>query len=316
MDPPAGLVEATPADNSATDVDAPYIDLQITKDDGVVTYTPGGALNYTVTVTNNSAFNLTGVTVTDNMPALIDPTTWTWTCGPNPPPPGATCAAPSGTGNINTTVNLPAGTSVIYTINATVRANAAGTLDNTATVSPPTGFTDAVPGNNTATDSDASSVGEPDIGPPDGNVYSIPDGTSATFFMSQPIVADGDGAADFVFYELPMGPGINLDQIIIEISSNGTTWLPVFYWGNTIADTNTNVDNVNIPNIAVACPTEVDNCPIDSADLYNNTGITIDVDNSPLSAPIPQGNYYWIRFTEPGLGSTDGTHVDAIQILP
>ena len=315
---PAGLVEAAPADNSATDVDAPYIDLQISKDDGVVTYTPGGTLNYTVTVTNNSAFNLTGVTVTDNRPALIDPTTWAWTCSPNPPPPGATCAIPSGTGNINTTVNLPASASVIFSINATVRANAAGTLNNTATVTAPTGLTDADTSNNTATDSDASSVGEPDIGPPDGNVYDIPDNTSVTFFMSRPIVADGDGAADFVFYELPTGSGIDLDQIIIEISTTGLpgSWLPVFYWGNNSPDTNTNVDNVNIPNIAAACPTEVDNCAIDSGDLYNNTGIRIDVDNSPLSSGLSQGNYYWIRFTEPGLGSTDGAHVDAIEILP
>jgi uncharacterized repeat protein (TIGR01451 family) len=313
---PAGLVEAIPADNSATDVDAPNIDLQITKDDGAVTYTPGGTLNYTVTVTNNSAFNLTGLTVTDNRPALIDPTAWIWTCAPAPSSPSASCTPGPSNININdAAVNLPAGTSVIYTINATVRANAVGTLDNTATVSAPTGLTDAVPGNNTATDSDVSSVGEPDIGLPDGNVYTIPDNSSVTFFMSQPIVANGDAAADFVFYEMPMAPGIDLDQIVIEISSDGANWLPVFYWGNTTPDTNTNVDNVNIPNIAAACPTETDNCPIASGDLYNNTGITIDVDNSPLS-PVPQGNYYWIRFTEPGLGSTDGTHVDAIEMLP
>jgi uncharacterized repeat protein (TIGR01451 family) len=315
---PAGLVEAVPADNSATDVDVPYIDLQITKTDVPVapTYTPGSPLTYNVTVTNTSTFNLTGVTVTDNRPALIDPTTWNWTCGPNPPPPGATCATPSGTGNINTTVDLPAGTSVIFTINTTVRAEAAGTLDNTATVSPPASLTDVDTSNNTATDSDVSSVGEPDVGPPDGNIYEVPEGTSATFFLSQPIVADGDGAADFVFYESPMAPGIALDQVIIEISSDGSTWLPVFNWGDGNADTNTNV-NINLPNIASACTpnsTEEDNCPINSGDLYNNTGITIDVDNSPLS-PVPAGNYRWIRFTAPA-GSGDAAQIDAIQILP
>jgi uncharacterized repeat protein (TIGR01451 family) len=244
VDPLSGLVDAVLGNNSYPVTTHPYIDLQITKTDGVDTYLPGDALTYIVTVTNNSAFDVTGITVTDNMPALIDPTTWTWSCVPNPPPPGATCATPSGAGNINTTVDLPAGTSVIYTINATVRADAAGTLDNTATVTVPTGLTDAVLNNNTVIDSDTSSVGEPDIGPPDGNVYSIPDNTSVSFFMSQPIVADGDAAADFVFYELPMAPGIDLDQIIIEISLDGSNWLPVFYWGDNIPDTNTNVDNV------------------------------------------------------------------------
>jgi uncharacterized repeat protein (TIGR01451 family) len=311
---PVGLADTNPANNSATDITPPYIDLQITKDDGSLTYTPGGVVNYTVIVTNNSAITLNGVTVTDTMPALIN--SWTWTCAPAP---GASCTlGPSNTNINDSAVSLPAGGSVTYTIEAIVNDFAAGTLENTATVGPPTGFVDAVPGDNTATDSNVSAVGEPDIGPPDGNIYTIPDGGTATFFMSQPIIADGDPAADFVFYELPMGPGINLDQIIIEISSDGNFWYRVFYWGDTIADTNTNVDNVNIPNIASACPTEVDNCQISSGDLYNNSGIRIDVDNSPLSPGLPQGNYYWIRFTEPNLPTSDNdsAHVDAMEILP
>jgi len=138
------------------------------------------------------------------------------------------------------------------------------------------------------------------------------------FYLSQPIIVDGDPAADFVFYESPLAPGIALDQIVIEISTTGLpgTWFPVFFWGDTTADTNTNVDNVNIPNIASACPTEADNCAIAGGDLYNGTGVTVDVDNSPLSPGLPPGTYPWIQFSEPGLGSTDGTHVDAIEILP
>jgi hypothetical protein len=175
---------------------------------------------------------------------------------------------------------------------------------------------DVVPGDNTATDSDINAMGEPDIGPPDGNIYIIPDGGTATFIMSQPIIANGDPGADFVFYELPMGPGIDLDQVIIEISADGNIWYQVFYWGDGVADTNTNVDFVNI--ISDICPAETDNCEIPSARLYNNTGVTIDVDNSPLSPDLPLGNYYWIRFIEPNLPTSDGddAHVDAIEILP
>ncbi len=303
---PAGLIDSVPANNSATDVDSPNIDLQITKTDGVNTYTPGGILNYTVTVTNNSAIPLNGVSVTDNLPALVSSSTWT--CA------GASCPTPSGTGNINSTLNLPAGAVVTFSISATVHANAAGPLVNVASVSPPAGFVDTAPGNNTASDLDINAVGEPDIGSPDGNVYSIPDGSTTTFFLSQAIVADSDPGADFVYYEFPMGAGIRLDQVLVEISSDGATWLPVFFWGNTIADTNT---NINYASLSGVCPTEIDNCEIPAADLYPypGTGITIDVDNSPLSA-VPQGSYRWIRFTEPGLGSTDGAHVDAIEILP
>lgn len=307
---PAGLVDAVPGNNTATEITPPEIDLSITKTDGVATYTPGGTSNYTVTVTNNSAFDLTGITVTDNMPALIS--SWTWTCAPNPGPPGATCTAGPSNLNINDSVNLPAGRSVIYSITATVNTAAIGALENTATVSPPAGLVDTVPGNNTATDSNVSAVGEPDVGPPDGNVYNLPEGGSATFYLTQPIVANGNAAPDFVFYEFPMAPGINLDHIMIEISSDGGTWFPVFYWGNGIADSNTNVD-INLPNIASACvppSTEQDNCQISSSDLYNNTGITIDVDNLGLS-----GSYPWIRFTAPP-GSGDDAQIDAIQILP
>ena len=302
---PAGLVDAIPANNSATDVTPPFIDLQITKDDGSPTYTPGGIVNYSVIVTNNSAIPLNGVTVTDTMPALIS--SWTWTC--------ASCTTPSGTGNINTTVNLPANAAISIAISATAHPNAIGPLENTASVSPPAGLVDTVPGNNTFTDQDLNAVGEPDVGTPDGNAYTVPDSGTATFYLSQPILANSDTAADFVFYELPVGPGINLDQVIIEISADGSNWYRVFYWGDTTADTNTNVDNVNIPNIASACPTETDNCPIASGDLYNNTGVLIDVDYGPLSL-VPPGGYRWIRFTEPGLGSTDGAQVDAIEILP
>jgi uncharacterized repeat protein (TIGR01451 family) len=314
---PAGLVEAVPADNSATDVDVPYIDLQITKTDvpAAATYTPGSPLTYAVTVTNNSTFNLTGVTVTDNMPTLIDPASWSWTCSPNPPPPGGTCTA-SGTSNINDTIDLPAGTSVIYTINATVRANAAGTLDNTATVTAPTGLTDVDTSNNTATDSDVSSVGEPDIGPPDGNWINPPEGGSLTFFISPAIVANGNANPDFVYYERvdPNNPTVvALDWVQIEISADGTNWISVFYWGDPpppgTPDTNTNVDYVNLINDV--CPTEQDNCPIPIGRLYNNTGVTIDIDAIP--GINPGTSYPWIRITAPVSPGGDPPDIDAIQ---
>ncbi len=305
---PVGSADPVPGNNSATDTDIPYIDLQITKNDGSATYTAGGSLNYTVTVTNNSTFSLTGITVSDNIPSLV--TTWGWCVAP--------CAPVANTSaNLSDTTNLAAGANVTYNILANVHSYAAGTLSNTASVTAPAGYVDAVPGNNSATDSDINQTGEPDIGPPDTGVYNIGDGGSVTFFLNQPIIANGDAAPEFVFYELAVGPDIFLDQIIIEISMDNVTWYPVFYWGNPSPDTNTNVDNVNLPNIAAACPTEVDNCQIAMTNLYNGNspGITIDVDNSPLSS-VPLGNYYWIRFTEPGITPGDGTHVDSIQILP
>jgi uncharacterized repeat protein (TIGR01451 family) len=281
------------------------VDLQVTKSDGTAVYTPGGATTYTVTVTNNSTFDLNGITVSDPKPGLV--TTWGWCAAPCMP-----VAATSA--DLSASVNLPAGTSVTYTILANIHPNAAGDLVNTAMATVPSGYVDSLPGNNSSTDTDVNQNGEPEVGPADGGVYPIGDGGSATFYLNQPIVANGDAAPDFVFHELLITTppvGVYLDQVIVEISADGVTWYRVFFWGDNNPDTNTNVDNVNITNISSTCPTEFDNCIIAPADLYNGTGITINVD--PFA---PAGNYYWIRFTEPGLTPGDGTHVDAIEILP
>ena len=93
------------ANNSATDVDTilSQADLAITKTDGVTTVTAGGGVTYTITASNAGPSDSPGATVTDLFPVSL--TGVTWTCvGAG----GGTCTA-SGSGNINETVNLPAG---------------------------------------------------------------------------------------------------------------------------------------------------------------------------------------------------------------
>jgi hypothetical protein len=69
--------------------------------------------------------------------------------------------------------------------------------------------------------------------------------------------------------------------------------------------------NVPIP-FGTWCITEADNCHILNTDLYNGTGIAIDIDGLGLS-----GSYPWIRITAPaGDSGNDGCDIDAIQILP
>jgi uncharacterized repeat protein (TIGR01451 family) len=146
---PAGVTDPTPGNNSATDTDtlAAQADLSITKTDGVTAVTPGGSLTYTITASNAGPSNAPGATVADTFPASL---TCSWTCvGAG----GGTCTA-SGAGNINDTVNLPAGGSVTYTASCTISASATGTLTNTATVAAPAGVADPNPADNSATDSD------------------------------------------------------------------------------------------------------------------------------------------------------------------
>ncbi|HKH48024.1 MAG TPA: ExeM/NucH family extracellular endonuclease [Thermoanaerobaculia bacterium] len=136
--------------NSATDSDTltPQADLKVMKTDGVMTATPGGSVTYTIKASNSSGpSDAPGSTVTDTFPADL---TCTWTCAGSD---GGTCTA-SGSGDINDTVNLPAGGSVTYTASCTVSPAATGTLDNTATVAAPEGVTDPDSDNDSATDSD------------------------------------------------------------------------------------------------------------------------------------------------------------------
>ena len=96
--------------------------------------TPGGTLHYTVIVTNTGTVKADGTTVSDPLPAGI--ASATWTCAGAS---GATCAA-SGTGAINDTLfTFPVGSSVTYSVTATVGATPPTSIVNTATTTPPNG---------------------------------------------------------------------------------------------------------------------------------------------------------------------------------
>ena len=124
-----------------------YADLGITVSNGVTQVGWGQPVSYTVVVTNDGPNAVSGATVTDPQPPNL--TGMAWTCA------GAGCAAPSGTGPLNTTVNLAAGASATYTVTGTVIAGSGvGALFNVATVAVPSGAVDPSPVNNSAGDSD------------------------------------------------------------------------------------------------------------------------------------------------------------------
>jgi len=187
--------DSNAANNSATDTDTltPQADLAITKTDGVTTATPGGSVTYTITASNAGPSNAPGATVADTFPASL---TCTWTCvGAG----GGTCTA-SGSGNVNDTVNLPAGGSVTYTASCNISAAATGTLSNTATVAAPAGVTDPTPGNNSATDSDTlSPSADLSITKTDGVTTATPGGSvtyTITASNAGPSNATGATVAD------------------------------------------------------------------------------------------------------------------------
>ena len=151
--PPAGVTDPNHGNDTSTDTDLvdARVDLSVTKTDGLPTYTPGGTTVYTIVVANAGPSDAFGATVSDPLPAGI--TTASWSCTPSA---GSACTA-NGTGAIADTVTVRSGGTLTYALTLTIPSDRSGSLVNTAAVAPPSGVTDATPGNDTATDTDTPS---------------------------------------------------------------------------------------------------------------------------------------------------------------
>ncbi len=114
------------------------------------TAVPGDAITYVIVVSNAGPNSATGASVLDTLPSTLSGATYTATeTG------GASGYTQNGSGSIDDTVDLPAGSTITYTVLATIAPTATGTLSNTATVTAPAGVTDTNLENNGATDTDA-----------------------------------------------------------------------------------------------------------------------------------------------------------------
>jgi uncharacterized repeat protein (TIGR01451 family) len=125
-------------------------DLAITKDDGLTSAVPGTTIVYTIRVSNNDRLiDVAGAQVQDLFSTQFTSVNWTAT-----PTAGSSVSAPSGSGDIDVTVDLLAGGSVTFTVTAAISPTATGTITNTATVTPPPNLIDPDLTNNSATDRD------------------------------------------------------------------------------------------------------------------------------------------------------------------
>lgn len=134
--------------NTATLTVNSAADLAVTKDDRNTAVEPGEAITYQMVVTNNGPSAANGAKVFDTIPSTL--TNATWTCAPSI---GASCT-PSGSGNINDTVNMPASGSITYTVIAKVASNATTSVVNSASTIPPSGLIDPNYSNNIQADND------------------------------------------------------------------------------------------------------------------------------------------------------------------
>lgn len=142
--PPSGHTDPNASNNSATCVSVigQNTDLSITKSDNLSTIAPGASTTYYLTIKNNGTTTVPSMRVVDNLPAAIQNASFTPTKG----------TYDAVTGNW-TNLNLAAGESVFLVITGRVSSTAqAGSLINTASVEPPTGFVDTNTSNNTCSD--------------------------------------------------------------------------------------------------------------------------------------------------------------------
>jgi uncharacterized repeat protein (TIGR01451 family) len=154
---PAGVTDAAPANNTATDTDSfvATANLGITVTDSVTNVSRGDQVRYTIVVRNLGASAVTGATVTDSFPTgagLTGPIAWTCTTTA-----GATCGgAASASGNISRVVNMPVGSTITFatTSGSVSNSTTATSLANTASVAVPASNVDTNPADNSATDTD------------------------------------------------------------------------------------------------------------------------------------------------------------------
>lgn len=105
----------------------------------------GAPVEYTIVVRNAGPDDAVGARVRDALPVnLVDAV---WLCAPSA---GAACTL-AGSGDIDDTVNLPAGSALSYSLIATVVAEPEITVEHVVSVTAPDGVADLDPGNNSAT---------------------------------------------------------------------------------------------------------------------------------------------------------------------
>ncbi len=125
--------------------------------------------------------------MTDPLPGALVAANWSCT-----PTGGAICGAPTGTGSINQLLDMPAGSSVTFTVTATVSPSATGTLSNTATATEPVGVVDSDPSNNTSTDlTDIEEVADLSVTKTD-NVATLTPGNAVDYDIT--VVNNGPSA--------------------------------------------------------------------------------------------------------------------------
>ncbi|GAB4192025.1 MAG: hypothetical protein Tsb002_21410 [Wenzhouxiangellaceae bacterium] len=138
------------ANNSASEPTSSIAqaDLALTKVSNSYWTAAGGTIDYEITIDNLGPSDVPGALVVDVPPPRLGNVTWTCDAAP-----GSSCPA-SGLNQINTSVDVAAGSSVLFTLTGQLLDQDEAPLTNTAAVTAPTGVTELGSGNNQDSDTD------------------------------------------------------------------------------------------------------------------------------------------------------------------
>lgn len=265
----------TTATGDLASASVPAPDLSITKTDGVTNTFLGETLTYTIVVTNNGTYSVTGA-ITDNVPAAL--TGVTWTCAASA---GSSCAAASGSGNtINTSATLAAGGTATYTVNGVV-AVASGTISNTATVAVPAWLADATPANNSATDTDnVAAAANVSIVKTAATTFAVGSNASYTLAVSN---AGPQSAAG------PINVSDTLPAGLAFVSATGTGWTCANGAAVTCAHAGPIASGASLPNITLTVAVAAAAAPnvSNTATVSSATFDPVSADNSSaVTTPV------------------------------
>ncbi|MCK7593437.1 hypothetical protein M0G41_07120 [Lysobacter sp. CAU 1642] len=340
---PGGVTDPNPNNNTDSDTDpvsGPLnADLSISKNNGVTSLTSGSSTTYVVVISNGGPSSADGATVSDPAVAGLSKTAVACVDASN----GASCPVAPSVADIEAGTlaipALPTGGSVTLEVTATVSAAAGSTVTNTVTVSPPSGITDPVPGNNSADDTDsvvAGSQPSADLSiSKDNGVSSLSVGgsTSYTLLVSNagPNAADGASVSD------PAVSGLSKTAVLCTGSTGGavcpaspdvasleagTLAIPTFPVGGTLTlrvdasvtaaggSAVTNIAEVSVPS-GLTDPDSNNNTSSDTDPVLGPTDadLSISKNNGVTSLTSGSSTTYVVVISNGGPSAADGATV-------
>ncbi len=239
-------------------------DLSVTKTDGQAAAVPGAPITYTITVSNLGPDDMASASVSDVFPAALTGVTYTSIAS------GGATGNTAGSGNIADSLTLPNGSSVVYTVNATVASSAVGSLSNTASVSVPPSVTDPDLMNNAQTDIDTlTPVADIVVSKTDGQT-TVAAGSPLTYT----ITVSNAGPSDVA--------GSNVSDVF-PAALTGVSWTSTAGGGAT----------GNMPGPAGGSVNDTLNLPAGSSVVYTVTGVVDSMATGNLvntvTASVPGG---------------------------